>query len=40
MVTVLIAKLPGVEQVSSCKKPPELVDLMHTPTSDDSDDNK
>ena len=39
MIAALVIKMPGVEQVVSCKQPP-LVDLMHTPSSrgDDDDD--
>ena len=39
MIAALVIKMPGVEQVVS-RKPPPLVDLMHTPSSlgDDDDD--
>ena len=35
---LLVIKMPGVEQVVSCKQTP-LVELMETPTSGDDDDN-
>ena len=39
MIAALVLKMPGVEQVVSFKKSP-LVDLMHSPTSGDSDDDE
>ena len=41
MIVVSVVKMPGVEQFVSCKKAPaKMVDLMHTPTSGDSNDDE
>ena len=41
MMAALVLNMPGVEQVVSHKKtPPEMVDLIQTPTSGDSNDDE
>jgi hypothetical protein len=41
MIAASVVKMPGVEQVVSRKKAPaKMVDLMHTPTRGDSNDDE